>query len=72
MNEKQITFLTEFEKEMRTSPMDAMLIKSKYVNGDEILTMFAMDFDKWIELVSLGDTDDLWQNCNKYLEKLSC
>jgi len=72
MNNKQITFLEQFEEEMRTSANDAFLIKSKYKNGSELLTLHDMSMEKYIDLVELGDTDGLWEKCDQHLQNISC
>jgi len=71
MNNKQTTFLKKFEQDMRTQKEDSMFIKSKYKNGENILNMHAVNVDEYVELVALGDTKGLWEECDKFLQDLS-
>ena len=69
MNSKQIAFLKEFKKEMRTSKNDSFLIESRYKNGNNVLSIHDIPIEKWTDLAALDDSDDLWEEADKYLKK---
>ena len=70
MTEKQKILLNKFNQVMLSSPEEKILLGSKYKNGNASLTAHDLNPELWTELVQLGDTPDLWQQADRYLQKL--
>lgn len=70
MNQKQIEFLERLEKDLCNSPSEKILQGTKYKNGLDVLDAHLLSPDQWIELVSLGDRDGLWEMASDFLRSL--
>ncbi len=70
MTNKQIQKLDEFHQEMLLSEMDQLLMGSKFINGQNHITVFDIPHDLWFEIVQKNDYPSLWQDANKYLENI--
>ena len=70
MNQKQIEFLNRIENELRNSPSEKILQGTKYKNGLDSLDAHSLTQYQWIEFVSLGDKDGLWNMADNYLQSL--
>ena len=69
MTNKQIELLDKFQQDMLCSPLDRVVVGSKYKNGNDVLTAHDLSSDLWNDLLMINDSQDLWQQVDRYLQK---
>jgi hypothetical protein len=69
MTNKQTNFLKGFHDSLLNSQENKLMTGEKYKNGKQTLDAHDLNQDQWIELVSMNDYPQLWQDASSFLEK---
>jgi hypothetical protein len=70
MTAKQVDLLNQINSSLLNNQEDRFLTGTKYKNGNQSLDAHDLSQDQWMELVSMQDYPDLWNDASKYMNSL--